>query len=298
MLGTALLVVLVHAAAAIFLSWGYFRRYAITRPPIGVFNLWDVAIMIGAIVLVPYLYLALAPWFVGGLLAIGSLSALYFMWEPVLRSRWAIWLATILLAGADLGAALTFGTTRAAFFLANNIVLMLVIVGLTNLWAQSGMQARDVAVLGGALAIYDFIATWQLPLMTDLFSRVAGLPFAPLVAWRSGGPGLWLGIGLGDLLLAAVFPLVMRKSFGWAAGVAALASGLAALGAVLALPLLGVVRVTFPVMIVLGPLMIGQYLYWQRRRGQERTMWQYLQAEPPRRSARSAASMAYSERLD
>src|SRR5438552_4045010 len=44
--------------------------------------------------------------------------------------------------------------------------------------------------------------------------------------------------------------------------------------------LLGVVRVTFPVMIVLEPLMIAQYLYWWRRRGQERATWQYLQAEP------------------
>jgi hypothetical protein len=36
----------------------------------------------------------------------------------------------------------------------------------------------------------------------------------------------------------------------------------------------------FPVMTVLGPLMVGQYLYWRRQRGQERTIWQYLQAEP------------------
>jgi hypothetical protein len=276
----AFLVLLGHTAAALLLSWGYFRRYSITRPPIGVCNLWDIAVMIGGIVLVPYLYLALPPWFVGGLLAIGVLSALYFMWEPVLRRRWAIWLATILLAGADLGAVLALGATSAAFFTVNNIVLTLVIVGLTNLWAQSGMQARDVAVLAGALAIYDFVTTWQLPLMSELFSRVAGLPFAPMVAWPVGGAGLWLGLGLGDLLLAAVFPLVLHKAFGRAAGVAALAIGLGALGTVLALPLLGVVRVTFPVMIVLGPLMIGQYLYWRRRRGQERTAWQYLQAEP------------------
>jgi len=83
----AFVVLLGHAVAAQLLSCGYFRRYAITRPPIGVFNLWDIAVMIGGIVLVPYLYLALPPWLVGGLLAIGVLSALSFMWEPVLRSR-------------------------------------------------------------------------------------------------------------------------------------------------------------------------------------------------------------------
>jgi hypothetical protein len=35
----------------------------------------------------------------------------------------------------------------------------------------------------------------------------------------------------------------------------------------------------FPVMVVLGPLMMLQYAYWRHRR-QERTTWQYLQAEP------------------
>jgi hypothetical protein len=60
------------------------------------------------------------------------------------------------------------------------------------------------------LAIYDVIATWRLPLITDLFGRLAGLPFAPLVAWRVGVGDSWFGLGLGDLLLAAVFPLVAR----------------------------------------------------------------------------------------
>ena len=56
---------------------GYFRRYAVTRPPIGVFNLWDIAIMIGGIVLVPYLYLLLPIWLVASLLALAILSVLY-----------------------------------------------------------------------------------------------------------------------------------------------------------------------------------------------------------------------------
>lgn len=284
----ALLMLLLHIAAALLLSWGYFRRYAITRPPVGVFNLRDIAIMIGGIVLVPYLYLALPRWLVAGLLALGILSALYFMWEPVLRARWAIWLAAIGLVVADLGAALALGVASAPFFAANNLVLTLVVVALTNLWAQSGMRARDVAVLAGALAIYDVVATWQLPLMTDLFGRLAGLPFAPIIAWPSGGQ--WIGIGLGDILLAAGFPLVMRKAFGRDAGIAALAIGLGCLVGLLALPILGAIRTTFPVMIVLSPLMLLQYGYWRRQRGPERTTWQYLRAEPAHvRTARSAS---------
>jgi hypothetical protein len=43
---------------------------------------------------------------------------------------------------------------------------------------------------------------------------------------------------------------------------------------------LGIVEVALPVMTVLGPLMAAHYGYWIRRRGEERTTWQYLQAEP------------------
>jgi hypothetical protein len=51
----------------------------------------------------------------------------------------------------------------------------------------------------------------------------------------------------------------------------------------------------FPVMVVLGPLMLLQYLYWRRRRGQERTMWQYLQEEPmqPREQSLNSRQEAF-----
>jgi hypothetical protein len=285
MMLVALFVILGHATTALLLSWGYFRRYAISRPPIGVFNLRDIAIMIGGIALMPYLYLALPRWIVAGLLAVGVLSALFFMAEPVLRRRWAIWLAMIALAGADIWMALVFGAASAPFFATNNLVLTLVVVGLTNLWGQSGMKARDVALLAGVLTIYDIIVTWQLTQTSDLFRGLSGLPFAPIVAWPVGSTGLWLGIGLGDLLLAAVFPLVVRKAFGRIAGRAALMIGVGAIGAVMALPILGFVQTAFPVMVVLGPLTVLQYLVYRRRHGPERTTWQYLQSEPAHRSS-------------
>jgi hypothetical protein len=273
-------VVLAHAFTAVFLGWVYFRRYSMTRPPIGVFNLGDIAIIVGAVILVPFLYLLLPLWMVAGLLTLGSLSILYFTWEPVLRSVWAIWLATILLAGADLVTALAPGTGPFWFFVANNAVIVLITVGVTNLWAQSGMKARDAALLGAALAIYDPIATSLLPLMTDLFTRLAGLPFAPLLAWPVDAGRRWLGIGLGDMLLATAFPLVMRKAYGRTAGVVAMAIGLGTISLITLSLVFGLLAVTFPVMIVLGPLMVLQYSYWRRRREQERTTWQYLQAEP------------------
>jgi hypothetical protein len=38
-------------------------------------------------------------------------------------------------------------------------------------------------------------------------------------------------------------------------------------------------EVAVPLMTGLGPLMVLQYAYWVRRRGQERTTWEYLRAE-------------------
>jgi hypothetical protein len=276
----ASIVILSLAAAAALLAWLYYRRFAIIRPPVGVFNLGDIAVMIAAVILVPFLYLLLPLWLVAGILALGSLSLLYFTWEPVLRSTWAVWLVTILLAGADLAAALAPGADPAWFFAANNAVIVLTVVGVTNLWAQSGMKAREAAILGAALAIYDLVATSFLPLMTDLFTRLETLPFAPVLAWPVGAGGGWFSIGLGDLLMAAVFPLVMRKAFGRIAGLLALASGLGAIGLLVLGLVSGLLAGAIPVMVVLGPLMVLQYACWRRLQGPERTTWQYLQVEP------------------
>src|SRR5262252_4714975 len=70
--------------------------------------------------------------------------------------------------------------------------------------------------------------------MNDLIGRLAGLPFAPMITWASG-TNKWLGIGLGDLLLAAVFPLVMRRHSDARQGSRALALGLATLKAMVLL---------------------------------------------------------------
>ena len=278
MLTTSFYVVLGFTISAVLLGWVYFRNYQLARPSIGVLNLGDVAFMIGVIILIPYLYLALPLWLVATILAMAMLGILYFTGEPVLRARWANWVVALLLIGADVGANLHLGATSTTFILVNNTVLILAVVGVTSLWAQSGMKARDVAVLGGALAAYDLIATSLLPLMSDLISRLASIPLAPVVSWGVGPERLL--IGLGDLLLATVFPLVMRKAFDRSAGVVAMVVNLTTIAAMMSLLGLANSNVTLPVMTVLGPLMVLQYGYWRRRLGQERTTWQYLQAEP------------------
>jgi hypothetical protein len=276
--GPATAVIFGFVLAGLVLAWGYFRRAAITRPPIGVMGLGDVAFMLVAIVVTPLLYLALPAVLVAGLLALGSGSVVYFLLEPLVRARWAVWLIIAVLLGADVAAVLRFGPTSTVYFGVNNLVVVLTAVGVANLWAQTGLKARDAALLAVLLIGYDVVASTQLPLMGELIGRLGGLPFAPLLAWPLGDGERWLALGLGDLIMAAVAPLVLRKAFGRPAGLVGLALAALAIGAVLALPVERI-SATFPVMVLLGPLLALQYGYW-RRRGPERTTWQYLQAEP------------------
>jgi hypothetical protein len=269
----ALTVLLLLTASAMLASWLYFRRWLMPRPPIGILNRWDVALMLVGIVLIPYLYLHLPYGAVLGLLGLGAASLIYFLLEPLLRRRALIFLLTAVLVTADVVAARRFGSTSPIFFAVNNGVMLVSVVAVTNLWVQGGMAVRDLALLAGGLIAYDFIFTAQLSLMGDLFTRLSNLPFAPMVAWTVGDEGSWLAIGLGDLLLAASFPLVMDKAYGRPAGLAAFALALTAIGGVLLLPALGLTQI-FPVMVVLGPLIVLQYLFW-RRRGPERTTGQY-----------------------
>lgn len=266
-------VVLGCVACGLVGSWAYFRRYQINRPPVGVFNGQDLAITVPLLIFVQLLYLLLPLWLTAALWLLVTLSILSFTWEPLLPTRWSIWLAAIALLIVDSGAAFFWGTRQNAFLAVNDTVLLVLVVGMTNLWAQSGMKARDTALLGMLLAPYDFIATVHLPLMDELLTRLSTLPLAPLVAWSSAHA--MASIGLGDLLLASVFPLVMRKAFGRRAGLVALGLVLGTIAVLLALPLQG----GFPLMVVLGPLMGLQYLFW-RRRGPERTTGRYLLEEP------------------
>jgi hypothetical protein len=273
-----LVVIITGAALAACLSWLYFRRYAITRPPIGVFNLRDVAILVIAIAVIPYVYLELPLIVLAGVLTVTATSILYFTLEPVLRRRPTILAVAAVVVGADLALAVVDGTTSNAFLALNNVLMIVAVVGVANLWVQSGMGAIEVTVLAAVLAVYDFVATSQLTLMTDLISRLSEIPLVPFVAWDTA-QGDGLGIGLGDLLLLSVFPLAMRKSFGRPAGLAGLGIGLAVVGAVLAALETGAIDTAIPAMVVLGPVMVAQYAYWARRLPQ-RTTWQYLQAEP------------------
>jgi hypothetical protein len=274
MVSVSFAVVLGCVCCSLLGGWGYFRRYTISRPPIGVFTRTDLVVMMVMILLVPFLYLWLPLWLAASLFLLSILSILYATWEPVVLARWAIWLVVLVMMALDVWAAWFLRTHPGVFSAINDVVLLMVSIGVANLWAQSGMKARDVAILSGFLAVYDFIATTALPLMSDLVTRLSDIPFTPLLSWGVGKSAL--GIGLGDLLLITVFPLIMYRAFSRRAGMVAVGLNLLAVGGMSLLPFTSL----FPAMVVFGPRQVLQYLFWSRRRGRERTTWQYLQEEP------------------
>jgi len=256
------------------MAWLYFRRYAIARPPLGVLNRTDVLILLVLTVAFTFLDVILPSWLTVALIGLGALSVLSVTLEPVIRSalpRWGIVLGTLVL---EVGGRVWLAPNPLARYALNDIVVALTAVGAANLWVQSGLKASDAALFGAGLAVYDAITT-HLPATAGLYLRLVGEPFAPMLVWATHGDG-WLGLGLGDLLVATLFVLVLRKAYGRLAAGVAVGVNLLALGVLLAPSGIVDPHAPFPVMVVLGPLMILQYGCWRWRRGKERTMGAYL----------------------
>jgi hypothetical protein len=277
---TSLLVVLGCTLATAAGGWLYFRGVRINRPPIGVVNLRDALVLVGLLIVMPYLYLAMPLVVVTGLLAVIVLTALSMTLEPLVPHTPTLWILCLGAVAADITLALSRGVTSGQFLLLNNLILCVVVIGAANLWAQSGMKAREIAVLAAVLTCYDVIATWHLQVMTEVFQRLGQLPLVPVVAWGIGDPHTALRLGLGDLLMLTVTPLVLRKAFGRRAGIVAFGSSVTVLATLLALLTAQVITVSVPVMGVLGPMIVAQYWYWRRTAGTERSTRDYLRMEP------------------
>ena len=286
-------VVTTLVGAATVAAWIYFRRFELMRPPIGVFDWHDVVFMLVAIVVVPVAYLALPRAVVGTVLCLLALNIFYFGLEPVLRLRPLIWLAAVGLVATDVVVSLTAHAGASWVLAVNDLELVVLAVCVTNMLVQSGMRARDLAFVVSGLAVYDVIATTFLGLMGDLLRRLATLPFAPLVAWRQGD---WLAVGLGDLLIVVLAPLVLRKAFGHTAGLVAAVTSVGAVAGMLAAVRLGWFSRPIPAMVVLGPLLLAQYAWWRLRLGGERRTWEYLELEAPVRRVTREAVEATRER--
>lgn len=278
MLTTSILIVYALFLLAILLSLAYFGRFRMPQPPLGVMNLWDVALTMIVIVIIPYLHLFIPGWANTVFLSLVTTSLLYFLFEPVIASRPLRWLVTLTLVGLGIAAAHLPPDGSIAYAVVNDALIILSVMAISNVWGQSGIKARDLVILSMAIAVYDIIFTGRLPVTADLFAQLGNLPFAPLIAWRSADQ--YAAIGLGDTLLASAFVLVAYKAWGRSAAAIAFAGMALSFPLLLALPLLSSVFITaaFPAMVVIGPVQMLVYWFCRRRYGRERTMAEYRAA--------------------
>jgi hypothetical protein len=278
MMTTPILVVYALFLAAMLVSLAYFRRYRMPQPPLGVMNLWDVALTMVVIILIPHLHLWLPPWANTVFLSLVTASLLYFLLEPVVHARALRWVITLGLVAAGVAAAYLLPGGSVAYVAINDILILLSVVAISNLWAQSGVRARDLVVLALAIAAYDFIFTGRLPVTADLFAQLDNLPFAPLLAWGQGAERA--AIGLGDTLMASAFVLALYKAWGRRAAALGFAAMALSFPLLFVLPLLGGLFLTaaYPAMVVIAPVQWLVYLFCRRRYGAERTMGEYRAA--------------------
>lgn len=244
----------------------YFHRWVLPRAPIGFFRAFDIAIMSAIVVIAPLVYLGLPPAVVVTIFALVLLAAVQLVLAPVIGGRIALAVSIVLC-----------GATAAAWLLRHpllttvltDVVLSLGVVGVTNLWVQGGLRARHVAWLAGLIAVYDLIATTLTSVTTRLATELQGMPFAPVFALTGGRTPV--SIGLGDLLLLVLFPLAAARAFGRAAALVAGFTAAAIVAFAEALVQAGLFTTALPLVTILGPAIIIQYVFWRQLGRRERT---------------------------
>ncbi|MFJ5293863.1 hypothetical protein [Streptomyces sp. NPDC088348] len=254
----------------------YFARVRMPRPPVGRYELPDVAVMCAVVVAAPLVYLALPRDAVAVAFGLVLCAALQFTLAPLCGAGRA-WVIACAAVAATAGFA--WAERPLTVMVLTDVLLAVAVVGVANMWVQSGMRSAHAAWFAGTLACYDLVAT-VLTSVTDRFAaQVRGLPFAPLLAITRDSPPV--ALGLGDLLLLVLFPLAMVKAFGRAAGLLAAGVGLVVSGSVSLLFALGTLTGAFPLLTALGPLIVLQHVLWVRARGGERTIAEWRAGAPP-----------------
>jgi hypothetical protein len=280
-LGVALVCIITVTACALL----YFRRVRLERPPIGTFNGRDIGILLTFIVTLPFLYAALPVWAITCFLALTFASALFFGYRPVL-GRTGVWVCIGVLIGANLWTSRTMLGTTAGWQLwwaELSLLVGLAAVSVANLYVQGGMKLRHVAWLALALGVYDLIFSSVYPLTNKLVQEFLGAPLDPSMGMRFGLDNF--AIGIGDVLIFALFTVVVYKAYG--AHAARIAFGLVvAFGTIVPslVPLvINFVDARFDVLVpaqtFFGPAAFLCYLWMRRHYGRERTMAEYLAGE-------------------
>ncbi|MET9451788.1 hypothetical protein [Streptomyces cinerochromogenes] len=281
------LVTLAVALTVCFASLAYFRRVTLPRPAVGVLNGNDMVIMMGFVVVLPVLYLALPGWLLPPVLGLTLAGGLSVGYGPVVRRtgvRWSVIAAVLAADWLTARSAQDDPTHATPYWLVNSLVIMLMAVGAANLNAQGGLKLRHVSRFALALAVYDLFFATVIPLTQKLFDAVQGYAFAPSAGLRIGGYGAV--VGMGDLLVYALFTTVAYKAYGragliWALALVTVFGALApTLTPVTVQALTGHLPQIVPAQIFFGPAAFCGYLVL-RRRGPERRMADLRPPAPP-----------------
>ncbi len=256
----------------------YFHRVRVDRPPVGVFNLRDVGFSFIVLVVVPPLYLQLPRALIGTMLVLFGVGLLYFMLSPLTGKLPAFGMA-VLLAGGEVALVLSGRASSALFVGLNDLVLLLLVVGVCNTWAQSGIRARDTVVFAIAVTGYDVVATGLMPTTLDFATRLQALPFAPMMGWGTGSAAVFTG--LGDLLFIVLWPLVAEKAYSAGAGRAAVVVTLGCVATITTLYQLHILTRPIPGMVLMGPAIVVHFWWLRRRHRRERTAGEYEVSRHP-----------------
>nr|HET6901514.1 hypothetical protein [Ktedonobacteraceae bacterium] len=277
----ALVAVLLAISCALF----YFQRVRLERPAIGVFNPRDIVIVLGFIVTLPMLYLVLPGIILLGMLVLTFVAALYMGMRPLLPRRY-IWLVIPFLLIADTVVTELLLGTRVGwqvYWIINSTVVLLAVVGVSNLYVQGGMQLRHVAWFALVLAFYDGLSTFVFQITSKLADRFAGQPLDPSMGFSLGVYSA--NIGLGDLLIYCLFLLAAYKGFGKRGAIASFAV-ITIFGVVLPSlsPLIiaslirGNIGIVVPAQASFGPAALITY-FWLSRHVPERSMSEWFSVQ-------------------
>ena len=241
------------------LAVGYLARVRMPRPPAGVFVRSDIAIMVALLVIMPFAYLNMPVALVCTVFGLTVFVGLQFTLAPVIGGRTAMATATLVCAFEIVTYAADWTT---ALMVTNDVALVVVAAGVTNMWVQAAMKPPLVAAFATALAVYDTVATGLASVTADFTHLVTGIPFAPMLAARYEPEPIMMG--LGDTLMLTLWPLVAIKAYGWVAGVCAIVIDVVLMAAVFVGFATGAIT-WIPLLTPLGLLILAQYAYWRRR---------------------------------
>ncbi|HEV7655354.1 MAG TPA: hypothetical protein VGP36_11580 [Mycobacteriales bacterium] len=276
-------VVLFGAIATCLFATGYLRRVRLERPAVGTFNGRDVVVLFVFIVALPMLYLILPHWALTSFLVITFVASLSIGYRPVVAPA-PLWAGIGLLLGANIWIARTsLGTVGGwqVYWAETSVIVLLGASAVANLYVQGGMRLRHVAWFALFLAFYDFTFSQLIPLTPLLADAFIGYPLDPSIGMRLGIYNA--NIGIGDLLVYALFTIAALKAYGrraWRVALAvvivfgSLGPGLAPL--VLDAVTRGSNNFVVPAQTFFGIPAFLVYLWMRRRWGPERTVQEFL----------------------